>query len=435
MATKITLADVLGLHLDQTQKTRQCISDVADGTRRCIRKVAEEDYSRICEVASLDFQKLQEAGRLVEVLGICENLVCPSQKKYRPEKVAEWRAKIESYNASIERKPSDSPLVKSEEPEVPAPEPAMKIYVESVQTVNARRSPVAVREAKQKPIPAPGDVTIKRAGTLLIKCGKSRFDEDLNFIVHNLIRRDLTDTQFHPERGQGCIYILQSQDTSQASQKYVKIGLSVAPRQRRGQLSKCFPNVKLAHESSLLPHVHRVEQLVHAELHQQRWKLHQKCVACGDQHQEVFEVELQKAIEIVDRWANWALLQPWNMETASAGLKSLWQKRLEISPYKSPRTYQHLAYPWQHWLQAFLTANESDSGVGVSIKPVDTDELHSLIRANTVKYKTHSKTSAAGVDKEEYGFEIRKSVSETKTSVLDLLLGKFCWMTFSLAPT
>ena len=58
-----------------------------------------------------------------------------------------------------------------------------------------------------------------------------------------------------------------------------------------------------------VPHVHRVERLIHIELSDQR-VLHQ-CKACGKEHREWFEVEAtRKGVKFVDavikRWVTWA---------------------------------------------------------------------------------------------------------------------------------
>jgi hypothetical protein len=58
-----------------------------------------------------------------------------------------------------------------------------------------------------------------------------------------------------------------------------------------------------------VPHVNRVERLIHLELAEQRIK--KKCDACGREHREWFEVEasregVKKVDEVVKRWVEWA---------------------------------------------------------------------------------------------------------------------------------
>ncbi|KAJ5665336.1 uncharacterized protein N7477_007784 [Penicillium maclennaniae] len=59
-----------------------------------------------------------------------------------------------------------------------------------------------------------------------------------------------------------------------------------------------------------VPHVHRVERLIHLELGELRLKDLGKCGVCGKEHREWFEVEaakeaLRKVDECVRRWVSW----------------------------------------------------------------------------------------------------------------------------------
>ncbi|KAJ6022043.1 hypothetical protein N7540_007547 [Penicillium herquei] len=60
-----------------------------------------------------------------------------------------------------------------------------------------------------------------------------------------------------------------------------------------------------------VPHVHRVERLIHLELGEIRLRDLGKCSECGKEHREWFEVEaakeaLQRVDECVRRWVSWA---------------------------------------------------------------------------------------------------------------------------------
>lgn len=64
-----------------------------------------------------------------------------------------------------------------------------------------------------------------------------------------------------------------------------------------------------------VPHVHRVERLIHMELADKRVKNQGPCPECGKEHREWFEVEAHKeALRSVDdcirRWVAWAERQP-----------------------------------------------------------------------------------------------------------------------------
>jgi hypothetical protein len=64
-----------------------------------------------------------------------------------------------------------------------------------------------------------------------------------------------------------------------------------------------------------VPHVHRVERLIHIELSDKRVKAMGKCDECGKEHREWFEVEastagLREVDGCVRRWVGWAEQQP-----------------------------------------------------------------------------------------------------------------------------
>ncbi|KAJ9641176.1 hypothetical protein H2204_002854 [Knufia peltigerae] len=66
--------------------------------------------------------------------------------------------------------------------------------------------------------------------------------------------------------------------------------------------------------SKKVPHVHRVERLIHLELAEKRVANKAECEACGRVHQEWFEIEATRAglkgvDEVIRRWVGWAQRQ------------------------------------------------------------------------------------------------------------------------------
>ncbi|KAI2764693.1 hypothetical protein DTO012A8_9511 [Penicillium roqueforti] len=64
-----------------------------------------------------------------------------------------------------------------------------------------------------------------------------------------------------------------------------------------------------------VPHVHRVERLIHLELAAQRIQDLGQCPECGKEHREWFEVEaekesLRRVDECIRRWVSWAESRP-----------------------------------------------------------------------------------------------------------------------------
>ena len=106
----------------------------------------------------------------------------------------------------------------------------------------------------------------------------------------------------------------------------LKIGRAANVHRRLSQWTKqCSYNITLiryypykesqTHASAIaprkVPHVHRVERLVHLELAEKRVVDRGRCDNCGKEHREWFEVEatkngLRSVDEVIRRWVGWA---------------------------------------------------------------------------------------------------------------------------------
>jgi hypothetical protein len=78
---------------------------------------------------------------------------------------------------------------------------------------------------------------------------------------------------------------------------------SAARKKEKGAAEMLAPGRKV-------PHVHRVERLIHLELAALRVRDLGKCADCGKEHREWFEVEASKeALKSIDdcvrRWVSW----------------------------------------------------------------------------------------------------------------------------------
>lgn len=70
----------------------------------------------------------------------------------------------------------------------------------------------------------------------------------------------------------------------------------------------CFPQ-KGTRDRVRSPHIKRVEDLIHAELHYFHRQV--KC-DCGTRHREWFEMELDIAVDIVKKWMSWMRKKPYS---------------------------------------------------------------------------------------------------------------------------
>jgi hypothetical protein len=58
-----------------------------------------------------------------------------------------------------------------------------------------------------------------------------------------------------------------------------------------------------------MPHVFRVEQLIHTELKECR--LRRRCDGCGKTHKEWFEANEAHAVKVLRKWRDWMLQEPY----------------------------------------------------------------------------------------------------------------------------
>jgi hypothetical protein len=99
---------------------------------------------------------------------------------------------------------------------------------------------------------------------------------------------------------------------------YYKVGLTtdLAPRlqswekQCGRELMSYFPRSE--EDLRPVPHISRVERLIHAELAEYRRK-EERCqgTTCGKSHQEWFEVDEQLALRVVRKWIAWMRKEPY----------------------------------------------------------------------------------------------------------------------------
>ncbi|KAF2191822.1 DUF1766-domain-containing protein [Zopfia rhizophila CBS 207.26] len=96
---------------------------------------------------------------------------------------------------------------------------------------------------------------------------------------------------------------------------YVKIGFAADPEKRLKGWNKGCKETYEFHEASYknelieVPHVHRVERLIHTELKDARMQM--KCKGCDKTHREWFQVTEAHAIKVFQKWKDWILQHPY----------------------------------------------------------------------------------------------------------------------------
>ncbi|RMJ22412.1 hypothetical protein PHISP_06713 [Aspergillus sp. HF37] len=72
----------------------------------------------------------------------------------------------------------------------------------------------------------------------------------------------------------------------------------------------CFPQ-KDTHDRERSPHIKRVEDLVHAELHYFHRQVECRCKPWDNTHREWFEMDFDIAVDIVKKWMSWMRKKPY----------------------------------------------------------------------------------------------------------------------------
>ena len=65
----------------------------------------------------------------------------------------------------------------------------------------------------------------------------------------------------------------------------------------------------------VMPHVHRVEQLIHTEL--KGCRLRRQCEGCGKLHKEWFEASQAHVVKVMKKWREWILQEPYVQDEES----------------------------------------------------------------------------------------------------------------------
>lgn len=118
----------------------------------------------------------------------------------------------------------------------------------------------------------------------------------------------------------GSLYLF----TRTSSPGHIKIGITQQTVQTRlsSWQRQCGYIPRLAASFSDVPHVYRVESLVHFEL-AKYWRTEIKCSGCPRQHQEWFEVANDYAIEVARKYVDWIKeAQPFGEDGC---LKPVWE--------------------------------------------------------------------------------------------------------------
>jgi hypothetical protein len=99
----------------------------------------------------------------------------------------------------------------------------------------------------------------------------------------------------------------------------VKIGYTNNLARRLEEWNKDCKRENAYHSSTEsqveMPHVYRVEQLIHTEL--KDYRLRRKCEGCGKMHKEWFEANEVHVVQVLKKWREWILQKPYVQDKSS----------------------------------------------------------------------------------------------------------------------
>lgn len=182
--------------------------------------------------------------------------------------------------------------------------------------------------------------------------------------VNEAIRAELL--KFHPAT-EGCIYgFLYPRNTgvrigsdSTHNIQIFKIGRSVNVQRRMKEWrKKCKyePRVVL---NIKMPHHHRIERIVHHQLHNSRLREYPGCSGCGLQHNEWFRVSAVYAAFLVNMWRDFAHREPYGED---GELLPDWLERLSQVDLEDPGCWMWFILETSH--EGLMSSSSHAEGEG-----------------------------------------------------------------------
>ncbi|KAJ5612214.1 hypothetical protein N7510_005408 [Penicillium lagena] len=127
--------------------------------------------------------------------------------------------------------------------------------------------------------------------------------EDVNRIVALRLNEKLGTLDQKP----GWLYAL----SHPIAQDRIKVGYTTDRSRRFGYHERCYPGFREI-SSIFIPHVHRFEQIIHAEYGQEKNRLEKPCDSCGITHREWLRVDEPTLKASMKAWEKFAKSQPYD---------------------------------------------------------------------------------------------------------------------------
>ena len=269
---------------------------------KCHKKRATAEFDKICELlANMSEHDRSEFEEWIKALALEPQLV----EKELPKSSAETAGSADSEStAASSREMRESP--------------AIGRRVTRSQTVRIQPRRAATAGSAKRATPAPGRMYLQHFTPYLPKC-------EVGVSTSALIRKRLTTALTKTELKPGYIYMYWFPPNF----GYLKIGYTTVNSTQRLKLwqRQCQHPATGVEDLLPVPHVARVEKLIHAELRDlRRWE---KCQGCGKNHKEWFFAQTPHAKNVFIKWAEWIKTEPYDEETGWKLKKAVDQDKIE----------------------------------------------------------------------------------------------------------
>ncbi|KAH0548360.1 hypothetical protein GP486_007968, partial [Trichoglossum hirsutum] len=317
----LNFREILNFNLNIENGTCICWNRSKPG--RCASRISQKRLNNASELLnSLTGLKLpRDAEDYRSGLDeLAKLIVCGQHRKWTREMVDGWKSTIEVYTDCPELGPSAS-----QPPTSQVPSSTTTTTPKSTKTTRRGRPDTAAPQPKQR-----SSYTSSNVDTAFIKMDSQNPDiggfteycpkkKDTKVSVRNYLTKSLSQQDLKD----GFIYIY----WYPGNFGLLKIGVTKRTVQVRLDewRRKCGREPKLIYpetpeEAIRTPHIHRVENLVKAELRRLR-KKGPVCRKCGIRHEEWFEAEPERAVAVVRRWSEWMEQSPYRKQK---GVGSPW---------------------------------------------------------------------------------------------------------------
>ena len=162
--------------------------------------------------------------------------------------------------------------------------------------------------------------------------------------------------------------------TRPSSPGYVKIGLTKRTIKKRlkdfMRNCKYSPHQETPENGRVVPYVAQIERLILAELslHRRKESVCNGGAGCHVIHHEWVQVDIDLALEVIERWCSWAEKRPYDEEGV---LRPEWEAHTKVPVRPASKNEREQGNRWQEWIDSFpassLLSSANDTA-SVSIK-------------------------------------------------------------------